>query len=39
MALIETATAYILALLTEDETIKAFPKEFIAESAKWVNGY
>ena len=39
MALIETATAYILALLTEDETIKAFPKEFIAESAKWVKSW
>ncbi len=37
--LLENASAYILALLTEDETIKSFPKEFIAESAKWVKSW
>ena len=37
--LLNKAAEYILALLTEDETIKAFPKEFIAESAKWVKSW
>ena len=39
MALLETATTYILALLTEHETIKSFPQAFIAESAKWVKSW
>ena len=36
MPLITKATEYILSILTEDETVKHFPKEFVAESAKWV---
>ena len=39
MALIEKATEYILSIITEDETVKNFPKEFIAESAKWIRSW
>ena len=39
MAFIEKATAYILNILTEDETVKNFPKEFVAESAKWIRSW
>jgi hypothetical protein len=39
MALIEKAAEYILNIITEDETVKGFPKEFIAESAKWVKSW
>ena len=39
MALIETATKYILDLLTENEELKKFPKEFVTESAKWVKSW
>ena len=39
MALIEKATAYILGILTEDETVKNFPKEFVSEAAKWIRSW
>jgi len=39
MPLITKATEYILSILTEDETVKHFPKEFVAESAKWVRSW
>ena len=39
MALIEKAAAYILGIITEDETVKNFPKEFVSESAKWIRSW
>jgi hypothetical protein len=39
MVLIETATKYILDLLTENEELKKFPKEFIDEAVKWVKSW
>jgi len=39
MPLLTKATEYILSILTEDETVKNFPKEFVAESAKWVRSW
>jgi hypothetical protein len=39
MALLETATTYILDLLTENEELKKFPKEFVNESVKWVKSW
>jgi len=39
MALIEKAAEYILNILTEDETVKNFPKEFVAASAKWIRSW
>jgi hypothetical protein len=39
MALIETATTYILGLLTENEELQKFPKEFVNESVKWVKSW
>lgn len=39
MALLENASSYILGIITEDETVKNFPKEFIAEAAKWVKSW
>ena len=36
MPLIETATQYILDLLTGNEELKKFPKEFIDEPVTWV---
>jgi len=39
MPLLTKATEYILSVLTEDETVKHFPKEFVAESAKWIRSW
>ncbi len=39
MPLLTKATEYILSILTEDETVKHFPKEFVAESAKWIRSW
>ena len=39
MPLITKATEYILSILTEDETVKNFPKEFVAASAQWVRSW
>lgn len=39
MAILETATKYILDLLTENEELKKFPKEFVDESVKWVKSW
>lgn len=37
--MLETATKYILDLLTENEELKKFPKEFVNESVKWVKSW
>ena len=37
--LFEKAVPYILGIIVNDETIKTFPKEFVAESAKWVKSW
>ena len=39
MSLITKATEYILSMLTEDETVKHFPKEFVAASAQWIRSW
>ncbi len=39
MPLIETAVSYILGIITENEEVKKFPKEFVTESAKWVKSW
>lgn len=39
MALLENASSYILGIITEDETVKNFPKEFITTSAKWIRSW
>jgi hypothetical protein len=39
MALLESASSYILSIITEDETVKNFPKEFISEAALWVRSW
>jgi len=39
MALLEKATNFILNILAEDETIKSFPKEFIASSTQWIQSW
>lgn len=39
MTLIETATKYVLNLLTENEELKKFPKEFIDASVTWVKSW
>ena len=39
MALLETATKYILDLLTDNEELKKFPKEFTDEAVKWVKSW
>jgi len=39
MALLETATKYILDLLTDNEELKKFPKEFIDASVTWVKSW
>jgi hypothetical protein len=39
MALLETAAEYILNILTDNEDVKTFPKEFIGESVKWVKSW
>lgn len=37
--MLETATKYILDLLTDNEELKKFPKEFVNESIKWVKSW
>ncbi len=37
--MLETATTYILNLLTDNEELKKFPKEFINESVLWVKSW
>lgn len=37
--MLETATKYILDLLTENEELKKFPKEFTDEAVKWVKSW
>lgn len=37
--MLETAAKYILDLLTENEELKKFPKEFVNESVKWVKSW
>lgn len=37
--MLESATKYILDLLTENEELKKFPKEFVNESVKWVKSW
>ncbi len=37
--MIATATQYILDLLTENEELKKFPKEFTDEAVKWVKSW
>ena len=39
MALLATATKYILDLLTDNEELKKFPKEFVNEAVKWVKSW
>ncbi len=39
MALLETATEYILGILAENEEVKKFNKEFLEESVKWVKSW
>ena len=39
MALLETATTYILGIITDNEEVKKFPKEFVTESAKWIKSW
>ena len=37
--MLETATKYVLDLITENEELKKFPKEFVNESVKWVKSW
>ena len=37
--MLETATKYILDLLTDNEDLKKIPKEFVNESVKWVKSW
>lgn len=37
--MLEFATKYVLDLLTENEELKKFPKEFVDESVKWVKSW
>ena len=39
MVLIETATAYILGIITENEEVKKFPKDFVSASMKWIRSW
>jgi ferritin-like metal-binding protein YciE len=39
MSLIQKATDFIFGIVLEDETVKNFPKEFVAESAKWIRSW
>ena len=36
---LETAAAYVLGIITENEDFKKFPKEFVGESIKWVKSW
>jgi hypothetical protein len=37
--MLDTATKYVLDLLTDNEELKKFPKEFVNESVKWVKSW
>jgi hypothetical protein len=39
MTLIAKATDYIYNIIAEDETVKRFPKEFVAEAALWIRSW
>jgi uncharacterized protein (DUF342 family) len=39
MALLETATAYILSIITENEEVKKFPSDFVSASMKWIRSW
>jgi hypothetical protein len=39
MATLETATAYILGIITENEEVKKFPKDFVSASMKWIRSW
>ena len=39
MPLLNKATEYIFSVLSEDETVRKFPREFVAETAKWVRSW
>jgi hypothetical protein len=39
MALLETATAYILNIITENEEVKKFPTDFVSASMKWIRSW
>jgi hypothetical protein len=39
MALLETATAYILGIITENEEVKKFPREFVSASMRWISSW
>ncbi len=39
MALLETATAYILGIITENEEVKKFPTDFVSASMKWIRSW
>jgi exoribonuclease R len=39
MAILETATAYILGIITENEEVKKFPKDFVSASMRWIRSW
>lgn len=39
MALLKTAIDYILSIITENESVKKFPKDFITASAQWIRSW
>ena len=39
MDLLTTAAEYVLGIITENEDVKKFPKEFVGESIKWVKSW
>ena len=39
MELLSAAAKFIFGVIAEDETVKGFPKEFVAESAKWIKSW
>ena len=39
MALLETATAYILGIITENEEVKKFPNDFVSASMRWIRSW
>ena len=39
MPLLETATAYILGIITENEEVKKFPKDFVSASMRWISSW
>lgn len=39
MALLETALDYIFGIITENEAVKKFPKDFVTASAQWIRSW